>query len=197
MDQRPTWLNVPTQLKRFLWLEALVLVAIFATFVGLSVGPRFFGYSSFVVYGGSMEPGIPKGSVAVAKPLPPSSVQPGDVIVYRLSGSALPTLHRVLTVEEVDGVINVTTKGDANQTIDPETIQLTGTGSKVVYAVPYLGYILHAHNAGWSKHIFITFPALALAAMALWTIWSPKKTEPEAETNLVNRHHLPRPRVSL
>ena len=159
--------------RQFLWLQAMAAICIFATLVVLGIAPRAIGYSSFVVYGGSMEPTIPKGAVAVGQPVAPDSIKVGDVIVYKLPGSGIPTLHRVVELDKTAGVIRATTKGDANEAIDPTQVILSGQGSRVVYSVPYLGYILHAPRAAWSENVFLRLPALGLAVYVLWSIWKP------------------------
>jgi signal peptidase I len=144
--------DLPRSVKRFLWIEALVLAGIWGGMVIMSLGPRLIGYSSFVVYSGSMEPGIQKGSVAIARPLNPASVDVGDVIVFRTQGASLPTLHRIIEIKDEAGARTVTTKGDANSAVDPAPITLTGRGSKVIYSVPYMGYLLHANQAPGDRH---------------------------------------------
>jgi signal peptidase len=153
----------------------MAAICVFGTLVVLAIGPRIIGYSSFVVYGGSMEPTVPKGSVAVGQPVQPNDIEVGDVIVYKVPGSSLPTLHRVVELDESGGVVRARTKGDANEAHDPTEVLLTGQGSRLVYSVPYIGYILHAPRSAWSENLFLRLPALALAAFVLWSIWKPER----------------------
>ena len=160
-------------LRHFLWIEGLAAAAILGTLISLSVGPQLIGYSAFVVYGGSMEPGIPTGSVAVGKPVSAESLRVGDVIAFKSGGSTLPTLHRIVEIEGLGKARTITTKGDANGSNDPVKTTFSGSGSRIVYAVPWTGYILHASLSTWSRHAFMTLPALALGGMVLWSIWRP------------------------
>jgi signal peptidase len=114
----------------------------------------------------------------------PADIRVGDIIVYKLPGSSIPTLHRVVSLEEQGGVIKARTKGDNNQTVDPTEILLTGRGSRVVYSVPYVGYILHAPRQAWSQNLFLRLPALALAAYVLWSIWKPARKQQPAPVAL-------------
>jgi signal peptidase I len=170
------------RLRHFFWLEGMAAVCILGTLIVLAIGPRFLGYSSVVVYGGSMEPNIPKGSVAVGQPVNPNDIEPEDIIVYKLPGAGLPTLHRVMEIDRSGGIVRVRTKGDANQSMDPTEILLAGQGSRVVYSVPYVGYMLHAQHAAWSENLFVRLPALGLAVYFLWSIWKPEhKANPQRE----------------
>lgn len=146
--------------------------------VGLMVAafaPRFLGYSSFVILGGSMEPAIHKGSVAVAKPVDAASIGEGDIIAYRTAQAGIPTTHRVILVEEIDGLRTLTTKGDANSAADPTKLAATGRGSRIVYSVPYIGYLVHPPLSASMQKLLIVGAVAGLAAMLLWEVWKPAK----------------------
>src|SRR5437762_2528229 len=75
---------------------ALLLMALLLAALALAFGHRLIGWSSFIVYSGSMTPKIAVGSVAVAKPVSVESLRIGDVIVYRAPGNGgIPTAHRI------------------------------------------------------------------------------------------------------
>ena len=120
-----------------------------------------------------MEPAVPKGSVAVGKPVDAGSLQVGDIIVYRASGSSMPTLHRIIAIDSDGGENVFTTKGDANQEQDPTQLRLVGQGTRVLYSVPYTGFFLHASGTRWGPVLFVWLPALLLLTLVLWTIWRP------------------------
>ncbi len=164
----------PTLAWRVLLVAALGGAMLLGSAVLLAFGPRAFGYSSFVVYGGSMEPAIPVGSVVVAQPVSVESLRQGDVVAYRLAGSkAPPVLHRIVNMTDAKGVRTFSLKGDANETADPKDAVLEGVGSKVLYAVPYLGYFADFVQGRLGRALVVWLPALAVAALALWEIWAP------------------------
>ena len=99
--------------------------------------PGLFGIRPYVVYSGSMEPEIPTGAVVFTKE-GEFSPKKGDIITFH-NGDTVVT-HRVVKKEK-DIFI---TKGDAN--------------GRVVFHLPYLGYVIHFLKAR------IPFAAVCIAA---------------------------------
>jgi signal peptidase len=170
---------VPPRARRYLALTTNVTLAGAALVVvgvlGASLAPRLLGYSSVIVYGGSMAGTIPVGSLAVTKEVRPQDVNVGDVIVFyppATSPDRSPLMHRVVSVREEDGQRVFQTKGDANPTLDPTEISLQDTGSRVVYTVPYVGYLVNFARTplGWALLLFL--PATYLGFITLRRIWA-------------------------
>ena len=152
-------------------VASLALAAILA-----SVGARLFGYSPYIMYGGSMGSTAPVGSLAFIEIVPAESLNVGDVVVFRppSTGEARePVMHRIISVGEVNGQQVVRTKGDANESADPWELRLTGEGGRLVFVAPYAGYLLWfvKTRAAWS---FVVLPLAAyLGFLALRRIWAP------------------------
>jgi signal peptidase I len=171
--------SVSTRVRRFLALTANAALVVAALLVvgalGASLAPRLLGYSSVIVYGGSMGDSIPVGSIAVTKEVQPEDVNVGDVIVFyppAASPDRSPLMHRVVSVREEDGQRVFQTKGDANATLDPTEISLQDTGSRVVYTVPYVGYLVSFARTplGWA--LLLLLPATYLGFITLRRIWA-------------------------
>ncbi|GAA4720704.1 signal peptidase I [Nocardioides conyzicola] len=102
--------------------------------------PTLWGWSSFVVRSGSMEPSISVGDVVVAKPFASGSKVPvGRVVIFPNpakpdSGELL--VHRV--VENLGGG-KYATAGDANPSNDPTPITDEGVDSRATLLVPFVG----------------------------------------------------------
>ena len=69
------------------------------------------------------------GAMVLSRPVPVSSVQPGDVLVFTPPGHTTPYTHRVLTVSGDAAHPVITTKGDANPTADDWRAGSTGPPS--------------------------------------------------------------------
>jgi signal peptidase len=143
--------------------------------LGASLAPRLLGYSSVIVYGGSMAGTIPVGSIAVTEQVSMEDVGVGDVIVFHpptTSPNSLPLMHRVVSIREEEGQRLFQTKGDSNATPDPAEVALQGTGSRVVYTVPYVGYLVNFARTpvGWS--LLLVLPATYLGLSTLRRIWA-------------------------
>jgi len=169
------------KLRQFLQIQALVLLTIVLTFLLLAVAPRFFGFSSFIVYSGSMEPAIHKGSIAIGKPVPAESLKVGDIVAFQTTTGRAPTMHRIVEIERRDGMYVVTTKGDANATNDPDPIVVHQDGSKIIYALPYVGYLLEAPRSLLGPRLTFILPTLGLGLIVLWSIWSPVILKPRGK----------------
>jgi signal peptidase len=158
-------------------LAGVVLVVVGA--MAASLAPRLLGYSSVIVYGGSMAHSVPVGGIAVTKEVTTEDVGVGDVIVFypptastNPSSNPSPLMHRVLSVREEDGQRLFQTKGDANATPDPWEVGIEGRGSRVVYTVPYVGYLISFARTplGWALLLFL--PATYLGLTTLRRIWA-------------------------
>ena len=83
---------------------------------------------------------LPVGSLAVTMPQPEYFV--GDVVTFKIPGSEELLTHRVVEVENVDGVQIFKTQGDANNVVDDWQLTNEDIVGKVVFHLPYLGYLL-------------------------------------------------------
>ncbi len=153
-----------TRIRRIALRTALLVVVATLGLVVTGALPTLLGYDSFVVTGSSMEPTVRKGSVVIARRVAPHTIAAGDIITFRRTQDpGVAVTHRVIDVREVDGVPVFETKGDANETADPEAVQATALISKMQYSVPYVGYVLMFGRSTMGKAVLIVVPLLALA----------------------------------
>lgn len=103
--------------------------------------PSIFGFKAMTVLTGSMSPEINPGDLVIVKNIKESNtLTVGDTVTYKNRDNILIT-HRVLEVNNSDGLKTYITKGDANPVADVEPVtqgQLEGT---YITQIPYLGYI--------------------------------------------------------
>jgi len=164
----------PSGLRYALWVATVVVLTVVAEALLLAFAPRAIGWSTFIVYGSSMEPAILQGSVAVARPVSPESLKVGDIVAYRTPGSSgLPTLHRILEVHPGPTSSSFTIKGDANSSPDPFVVNLEGTGSKVVYGVPVIGRVANFAHTPAGHSALVQVPLAVLGILILLEIWMP------------------------
>ncbi len=126
--------------------------------------PSLLGFDSFVAIGGSMTPTVGEGSLIVAKRVDPATIEAGDIITFsRVQRPDIQVTHRVVAVEELNGEPVLQTKGDANGYLDPEPIRFDQPVSRLVYTVPYVGYLLNFSRGLGGKLFLIALPAAFLA----------------------------------
>lgn len=104
----------------------------------------FLGLSFYIITGGSMEGVISKGSLAIDRTVPASTLQVGDVITFQPPNAIGNVTHRIVSIEtDQQGQRVYQTKGDANEAADPWKFTLDRTvQAKYVTSVPWLGYVL-------------------------------------------------------
>ncbi len=127
----------------FTIIALLTLVAIVLWFVL----PRVLGLQSQVVLTGSMEPGIPTGSVIFISSRAPAEVNIGDVLTFKHPGGD-PNLretavitHRVVAIEGSRSSPSFRTRGDAGDQDDPWLVPSTHVIGIVEHHVPRAGYL--------------------------------------------------------
>lgn len=115
-------------------------------------------YRAYVVHTGSMSPTIPSESAVVVRE---GQYRVGDVISFIEHGTVVS--HRLMAIEP-NGTI--TTKGDANRTVDPWHVPVGNIIGRVVAAPHRVGYLL----------TYMKTPAgcasLVVTLLCLWQIWA-------------------------
>jgi signal peptidase I len=138
------------------------------------------GYRPFTVLSGSMEPAIDTGDVVVDSSIRPLDARVGDVVTFPdpQNQSQLVT-HRLRRVRAKGGMVEMVTKGDANNTTERWTVDANGRIGRVEYRVPKLGYALAFVGGKNGKLLLIALPALLLGAYELVRIWRPRPAKEE------------------
>lgn len=124
------------------WLLYLVVALLLVGVAAWFTAPRLLGWEPEVVLSGSMEPTLPRGSVAFVEPRPPEAVDVGDILTYRHPERPRRLVtHRVVEVVREDGDLAFRTKGDANDAADRWLVPASNVVGTVRYSLPYIGYV--------------------------------------------------------
>lgn len=145
--------------------------AIYYAFVAAIIGITILLISSMVpipgnikvkiVKSGSMEPAIRTGGVVVI--MPSSKYVIGDIITFgKDTKTQIPTTHRVIGIDGTGSLEAFTTKGDANDSQDPEPARIGEVQGKVILTVPFLGYILDFAKKPLGFVLLVGVPALLI-----------------------------------
>ncbi|MDJ0376786.1 signal peptidase I [Cryobacterium sp. PH31-L1] len=130
----------------------LVLAAVLTPVVLVATGA--LPYRAFVVRTGSMSPTILPASIVIVEA---DRYTVGQVITFRRDGDR--TTHRLVAFND-DATLS--TKGDANETVDPFTVREADVVGGVTAFVPYLGYLV----------VYLQNPlALGSVMMCVLSIW--------------------------
>lgn len=101
---------------------------------------RLMGLTPYAVLSGSMEPTFPVGSLIYVKDTDPNTLLPGDPITFSLSPTTVAT-HRIVSIEEEDGLRYFRTRGDANPAPDGSPVDSRNVLGTPLFCVPILGYV--------------------------------------------------------
>ncbi|HET9186340.1 MAG TPA: signal peptidase I [Acidothermaceae bacterium] len=129
------------------------------------------GYRIYVVHTGSMVPALNPGDAVLDRPAS-TSVSPGEIVTFGVhSGPDSVVTHRVASVS--DG--NIKTKGDANRSVDPWTVQASDVVGSKLLTLPFAGYLLVylQHPQGIASVL-----TAVVALILLWQLFFP--VEPPA-----------------
>lgn len=125
-------------MKIFLKIMSWTVMSFFILLAVGMVGVRIFGFTPYAVVSGSMEPTYMTGSLVFVKDVTPQSIETGDSISFVLDENLTVVTHRVIGISD-DGQYFYT-KGDANETADPNPVYYKNLIGKVSFSLPFLGY---------------------------------------------------------
>ena len=157
---------------------ALVLGILAGAILLTLVATRLFDFHVLTVTSGSMAPAIDSGDLIVTRPVAIGEVEEGDVILFQSGGDRIPTVHRVVGINEVElqlidratGTTDVyverrlLTMGDANPAPDSGEVTADRLLGEVWFEVPAAGAI-----AG--RGIAVAFAAAFGLVIAAWAAW--------------------------
>jgi len=124
------------------WIGNILLALVILAVVFFFLAPHFLGMNFFTIYGGSMMPTIPIGSVVAVKSVEASAIKVGDIITFRAGIEADKVVtHRVVEVSNGSGALCFRTAGDSNANPDGSAVLAENVVGKVWVHVPFLGYL--------------------------------------------------------
>ncbi len=181
-------------------LFTLLLIGVALLFFVPSL-PIAGGIDIKIVKSGSMEPAIMTGGIVVIRES--ATYVPGDIVTFMSAGGDIPTTHRILSEQVEGGKTMFVTKGDANEEQDTEPALRENVIGKVLFTVPYLGYVLDFARQPLGFAILIGLPALLIVIDEIEKIWKElrRRREPKiirkVPETLVVAPFVPAPRVRM
>ena len=161
--------NLKKIIKIFYGLLTIFLVAIiifvFASYNGFSNGIKLY-----TVQSGSMEPIIHVGSMIVSRPQ--KEYVKNDIITFYLPENNYKetVTHRIHDIKTENGESVYVTKGDANNTPDTGIIKKSNIFGKLLFSVPYIGYIIAYSRTQTGLIILIIIPSTLIVYSELINI---------------------------
>jgi signal peptidase len=157
-------------------LTNLAMVVTFGI-AGLMIVPAALGFHRYVILTGSMTGTYDRGSIVFDRPIATSELKVGDPITYAPPPGASPNqklvTHRIHAIDQApDGRRVYVTKGDFNEAADNWKFVLPQpTQDKVMFHVPYAGYVFMALQIPQIRLLLIGLPALAMGFWIVLGMW--------------------------
>ena len=145
-------------------VAVVVLVGVVAVGLLAVVVPRLVGGVPLTILTGSMEPGLPPGTLVVVRPVDPADIRVGDVVTYQIRPGVPGVIsHRVVGITVGAAGRTFTLKGDANSEPDRAAVVEGQVMGEVWYSVPWLGWLNTGVSAGARAWLV---PAVGVALLA-------------------------------
>lgn len=129
-------------------------------FVKKSAIPSFFGNSVLVIATPSMSGSIETGDMIIIKKS--GSYEVGDVITYFPASEATSVTHRIVRIEGE----KFYTKGDANESEDPDPVFITQIVGKMTGRIPKMGIVIEWLRT-WQGILFMVAVGAVIVAIVM------------------------------
>ena len=161
----------------------LITVSAFALLFAATLIPIPGHIEIKIVQSGSMEPTISTGSLVVIRPVDTYNL--GDIITFGPdTKTQVPITHRIVEKNGNGAATHYTTKGDANNDVDPRTIRKADVIGKTLFSIPYLGYLLDFAKKPLGFVILICIPAAVVLYDEVMRIMVEVKKQPSVEADM-------------
>lgn len=140
----------------YIFFIFLAIVAFFSVSANTSL---LGNYKSLVVQSGSMENTIMTGDIILIKAL--SQYNKNDVVTFKEVSERIVT-HRIIKVQDDSDTAVFITKGDANRSIDNDTVKSEQVLGKVMFVVPKIGFLVAFAKSPFGLVVLILIPATLL-----------------------------------
>jgi signal peptidase I len=140
---------------------------------GVMVAPRLVGFELEPVLSGSMEPNIHTGALIAIVKTDPGQLKEGDIIGFHAAGIDTPVCHRIFEIFQTDTGYGFTTKGDANDDVDPWTIAPQDVIGKIAFNISWFGYLAKFIKTPTGFIVMMGVPALAIVLLEIRNLLVP------------------------
>ena len=126
---------------------------------------NLFGYRSFVILTGSMEPNLNPGDMVFTKKASVNNLQVGDIITfYSKNDTASTTTHRIVNIIKENGKTYYETKGDNNGSNDSDLVPFENVVGTMSFKISKIGKIVMGLSSSG------IFAVVAIVFLIRWSI---------------------------
>lgn len=120
------------------------------------------GFTPLTVQSESMAPTFDQDDLIIIKQCDPSTLKVGDIVTFHaiIDNQYALNTHRIISINEVNGLNSYTTKGDNNELADQHVIADGDIVGKYVGKIPYMGKVIGFLSSTWGFLVVIVLPML-------------------------------------
>lgn len=148
-----------------MWI--IILVAALFAFTTLATKDdgsvsNLAGFTPLTVQSESMEPTFGENDLIIIQQCDPSTLKEGDIVTFHtiIDNQYALNTHRIVSINQVNGLNSYTTKGDNNDLADQHVIADGDIVGKYAFKIPYLGAVMDVLSSTWGFLIIIVLPML-------------------------------------
>ena len=126
---------------KYIGLVTLIILFIINLILSFEENTHIFGIYMFNIVSESMEPTFYKDDLVIVKKCKMQELQKGDIITFKQDDRTIS--HRMIAITQEDGEFKFITKGDNNDILDKETVEMKDVYGKVLFSVKKIGKFIH------------------------------------------------------
>jgi len=131
------------------------VIALLTIILLILIVPRLFGFKLYYVSTDSMEGTIRRGSMIAIEQVSFTDIKVGDILTFEGEEKSSSFTHRVVQINEKYEYF--ITKGDASQVNDPRPTKFEYVQGRVVYSIPYVGFLPKLIDSTVFKVVIVLF----------------------------------------
>lgn len=126
---------------KYIVLVTLIILFIINLILSFEENTHIFGIYMFNIVSESMEPTFYKDDLVIVKRCKMQELKKGDIITFKQDDRTIS--HRMIAITQEDGEFKFITKGDNNDILDKETVEMKDVYGKVLFSVKKIGKFIH------------------------------------------------------
>lgn len=151
----------------FILLVALILIILVYNFYAKrhGISSRSLFVNAYVIVTPSMVPTINVSDAVVTYKPNVKKLKKGDIITFSSTDvryTGLTVTHRILKVNNREGNLSFKTKGDNNTTPDDAEVVSSNVFGKVIFVIPWLGYLQAFLTKSYGWLLLVVLPCVAI-----------------------------------
>ena len=126
---------------KYIVLVTLIILFIINLILSFEENTHIFGIYMFNIVSESMEPTFYKDDLVIVKRCKMQELKKGDIITFKQDDRTIS--HRMIAITQENGEFKFITKGDNNDILDKETVEMKDVYGKVLFSVKKIGKFIH------------------------------------------------------